>query len=144
MLIALSGARNRTEGHFLACPKPWVMGHCPCKRGTPYVSTEESQREVLLKAAGEGMPLAEVTTYLLGRGILLFLQFSWMLESFSAPQVQRLSCAAGSVCFRLLVGSSNSWPPWHPLLRPRWERLGQFIYGHFVLSELLGEAGGLC
>lgn len=68
MLIALSGARNRTEGHFLPCPKPWVMWHCPCKRGTPYVSTEGWQREVLLKAAGEGMPLAEVTMSLLSRG----------------------------------------------------------------------------
>lgn len=30
------------------------------------------------------------------------------------------------------------------LSRSRWECLGQFVYGRFALSEVLGEASGLC
>lgn len=39
-----------------------------------------------------------------------------MLECLNAPQVLRLSSVGGSVCFRLLVESSNTWPPQHSLL----------------------------
>lgn len=119
-LITLSGARDRTKGHFMACPKPWVMGHCPCKRSTSY-QTPCQHREEAEGSAAEG---SGGGNYLLQKWpgtswaevILLFLQFPWMLESLDAPQLLQLSCVAGSMCFRLLVGSSYTWPPQHPLL----------------------------
>lgn len=52
-LLAMAGARNRPEGHCLACPKLWVVGHCPCKGGTSW-RTPCKHRGVAEGSAAEG------------------------------------------------------------------------------------------
>lgn len=144
LLIALSGARNRTKGHFLACPKPWVMGHCPCKRGTSYRTPCKRRGKCCWRQQGRQLPLAEVTTYLMGRG-----DFAIPAVFLGAWEPQCSPGAEAELYCRLSVFQALGRKQQHVastahLSRSCWECLGWFVYGYFVLSELLREAGGLC